>query len=167
VFNDKIAVVSSFGTEAAALLWLVSKVDPDIPVLFVDTGMHFSETLEYKARLTKLLGLTNIRTIYPSEDNVYIRDPDSNLHQTNDEACCDLRRVEPLKIALQPFAAWVNGRKGYQEGRAGLSPVEEEDGENQIQSAGNMDQVRDPECLQEKCFAASPPRRGIYAHLVR
>ena len=63
VGRDKLAVVSSFGTESAALLKIAADVDRAIPVVFLDTGWLFEETLAYRDTLTALLGLTDVRTI--------------------------------------------------------------------------------------------------------
>src|ERR1700754_2434503 len=70
VGRDKLAVVSSFGTESAALLKITADVDPAIPVVFLDTGWLFEETLTYRDTLTSLLGLKDVRTIHPLEKNL-------------------------------------------------------------------------------------------------
>ena len=57
-FKGRAAVVSSFGAESAILLHMVAAVDPSTPVIFLDTGKHFWETLHYRAKLIDLLGLT-------------------------------------------------------------------------------------------------------------
>ena len=65
LFRDRIALVSSFGAESAVLLHILSEVDRRVPVIFLDTGRLFAETLEYRTKLTNLLGLTDVRTITP------------------------------------------------------------------------------------------------------
>jgi len=113
------ALVSSFGTEAVVLLHMVSHVDRSTPVLFLDTGMHFAETLSYQQELTKRLKLTDVRVISPDREAVFARDPDGILHVMNPNACCQLRKVEPLEKALTGFDAWLTGRKRYQGGQRG------------------------------------------------
>jgi phosphoadenosine phosphosulfate reductase len=128
VGRDKLAVVSSFGTESAALLKIVADVDPAIPVVFLDTGWLFRETLDYRDQLTDLLGLRDVRTIKPLEAALRRDDPDSDLWSSNPDACCHLRKVEPLARALEPFAGWFNGRKRFQGGDRAAMAVVEADG---------------------------------------
>jgi phosphoadenosine phosphosulfate reductase len=128
VGRDKLAVVSSFGTESAALLKIVADVDPAIPVVFLDTGWLFQETLDYRDQLTQLLGLRDVRTIKPLEAALRRDDPDSDLWSSNPDACCHLRKVEPLARALEPFAGWFNGRKRFQGGDRAAMAVVEADG---------------------------------------
>ena len=68
VGRENLALVSSFGTESAALLKVMADVDPAIPVVFLDTGWLFQETLDYRDTLTRQLGLTDVRSIKPLED---------------------------------------------------------------------------------------------------
>ena len=126
--REHLAVVSSFGTESAALLKLVSEVDPAIPVLLVDTGWLFPETLAHRDALVAMLGLTDVRSIAPDPNKLEQRDPYADLWSTNPDACCALRKVEPLADTLAPFAAWLNGRKRYQGGQRTHIPVVEQDG---------------------------------------
>ena len=62
-FKPKIALSTSFGTGSAALLHMVAAIDPTTPVLFLETGFHFKETLTYKDELIKLLGLKDFRML--------------------------------------------------------------------------------------------------------
>jgi phosphoadenosine phosphosulfate reductase len=129
VGRDRLAAVSSFGTESAALLKVVADVDPAIAVVFLDTGWLFEETLNYRDELTKLLGLKDVRSIKPTESALQSEDPDRDLWFSNPDACCRIRKVEPLARALAPFAAWINGRKRFQGGMRADLPVVEVDGE--------------------------------------
>jgi phosphoadenosine phosphosulfate reductase len=128
VGRDKLALVSSFGTESAALLKVMADVDPSIPVIFLDTGWLFEETLAYRDTLTKTLGLTDVRSIKPLEETLTREDPDRELWFSNPDACCRIRKVEPLVRALKPFTAWINGRKKFQGGARAEIPVVEQDG---------------------------------------
>lgn len=109
-----LAVVSSFGAESAVLLHLVAAVDPGVPVIFLDTGKHFDETLAYRDTLVARLGLTNLVTVAPDPD-VLVRRDDAGLRWSFDpDGCCDIRKVEPLARALAPFDASITGRKSFQ-----------------------------------------------------
>ena len=110
----RIAVVSSFGADSAVLLSLVAEVDPSTPVLFVDTRQHFPETLAYRDRLSRTLGLTDVRSIGPTDAALADTDPTAELWQYDPDACCSLRKVTPLDRALAPFDAWISGRKRHQ-----------------------------------------------------
>ncbi|MBK8175350.1 MAG: phosphoadenylyl-sulfate reductase [Rhodospirillales bacterium] len=124
-FAGRIALVSSFGAEAAVLLHLVATIAPSTPVIFLNTGKLFGETLRYCQRLTNLLGLTDVRGVKPDEDKIAAFDPDGVLWYGNPDMCCYLRKVEPLDHALKGFDAWITGRKGFHGGkRANLPRIE-------------------------------------------
>lgn len=128
VGREHLALVSSFGTESAALLKVMAEVDPAIPVIFLDTGWLFEETLTYRDTLIARLGLRNVRSIKPLEQTLSREDPDRSLWFSDPDACCRIRKVEPLSRALAPFQAWINGRKRFQGGVRADIPVVEEDG---------------------------------------
>jgi phosphoadenosine phosphosulfate reductase len=125
VGRDKLALVSSFGTESAVLLKFTADADPAIPIVFLDTGWLFEETLAYRDTLTNLLGLRDVRSIKPDELALSREDKDRELWLTDPDACCRIRKVEPLARALSSFDGWLNGRKRFQGGdRADLAVVE-------------------------------------------
>ena len=128
VGREHLALVSSFGTESAALLKVMADVDPAIPVIFLDTGWLFEETLAYRDTLIATLGLRDVRSIKPSEEALSREDPDRELWFSDPDACCRIRKVEPLARALAPFSAWINGRKRFQGGLRAAIPVVEQDG---------------------------------------
>jgi phosphoadenosine phosphosulfate reductase len=128
VGRDRLAVVSSFGTESAALLKVMADVDPAIPVIFLDTGWLFEETLAHRDALIARLGLRDVRSIKPLEQTLSRDDPDRDLWFSDPDACCRLRKVEPLARALAPFGAWINGRKRFQGGARAAIAVVEDDG---------------------------------------
>jgi phosphoadenosine phosphosulfate reductase len=128
VGRERLALVSSFGTESAALLKVMADVDPAIPVIFLDTGWLFEETLAYRDTLIATLGLRDVRSIKPLEETLRRQDPDRELWFSDPDACCFIRKVEPLKRALAPFSAWINGRKRFQGGLRAAIPVVEDDG---------------------------------------
>jgi phosphoadenosine phosphosulfate reductase len=124
-FAGKIALVSSFGTESAILLHMVAEVDKAIPVVFLETGKLFAETLEYRDTLIARLGLTNVRNIRPSGAQLAAYDPDGRLWSKDPDLCCAIRKTNPLDTALEGFEAWITGRKRSQGGtRAKLEMLE-------------------------------------------
>lgn len=128
MFARRIAVVSSFGAESAVLLHLVAGLDRATPVLFVDTGRHFPETLAYRDRLVAEFGLTGVRSVGPAPHKVAALDPDSSRATWDPDGCCAFRKVAPLERALVPFSAWITGRKRYQSAIRAELPVFEIDG---------------------------------------
>jgi phosphoadenosine phosphosulfate reductase len=110
----RVALVSSFGAESVVLLHLVSIIAPETPVLFVDTRMLFAETLDYQREVAEKLNLCDLRTIRANPNRVAFEDPDGTLHQFSTDACCGVRKVEPLERALAEFDGWITGRKRFQ-----------------------------------------------------
>ena len=137
-FGDRLALVSSFGAESAVLLHLAAQLKPDIPVLFLDTGMLFGQTLDYRKGLVKSLGLTDVRDLRPHYADLAAVDPDAKLHQTDTDACCNVRKVVPLDRALQDFDAWITGRKRFHGGdRISMRVVEEGEGKVKFNPLAN------------------------------
>lgn len=128
----QVAVLSSFGAESALLLAVVAEAAPDTPVLFLQTGKHFPETLAYRAELARFLGLTNVRDIKPSPSAVAERDPTGELWAFDPDACCKLRKVEPLDTATLPYAALVTGRKRVQASTRMALPIVEVKDDGQV-----------------------------------
>ncbi len=124
-FEGRTALVSSFGAESAVLLHMVAAIDPTTPILFLNTGKLFGETLRYRDRLQDVLGLTGIRTLGPHPADRQRLDAEGTLWSRNTDACCDFRKVIPVKRALEGFSAQITGRKRFQTGaRADMKPVE-------------------------------------------
>lgn len=132
-YEGRVALVSSFGAEAAVLLHMLSEIDRDVPVIMLDTLLLFPETLAYQGELSARLGLRDVRIIRPDER----ADPDRSLHRSDSAACCALRKVAPLAPALEGIEAVLTGRKRFQtaaraqietfetdaEGRLKISPL--------------------------------------------
>ncbi|MCX9147100.1 phosphoadenylyl-sulfate reductase [Erythrobacter sp. WG] len=117
VIRDRLAgeltVVSSFGAESAVLLHLVASVDRSVPVLFLDTGKHFAETLAYRDELVTLLGL-DLVVLRPDPDDLAKRDETGLRWSYDPDGCCEIRKVKPLAKALARFDASFTGRKAFQ-----------------------------------------------------
>jgi phosphoadenosine phosphosulfate reductase len=126
--GERLALVSSFGAESAVLLHLASRVKADIPVLVLDTGMLFGQTLDYRRNLATRLGLTDVRDLRPLYNDLATADPEARLWQTDTDACCNVRKVLPLDRALSDFDAWLTGRKRFHGGDRLSLPVVEQAG---------------------------------------
>ena len=122
--NANVCFTSSFQAEDMAVLHLLRKRIPDVPVLFLDTGYHFTQTYQYRDRLAQewSLNLVNIlpaRTVPEQESEFGV------LYRTEPTRCCQLRKVEPLLGALEPFDIWFTGlRREQSPTRKNLKKVE-------------------------------------------
>ncbi|HQT79007.1 MAG TPA: phosphoadenylyl-sulfate reductase, partial [Rhodopila sp.] len=119
-------------TDSAALLHLVASIDAATPVIFLNTGKLFAETLRYQQDLTRRLGMADIRVVHPSPRALAASDPDGTLWDSNPDLCCWHRKVEPLDGALDGFAAWITGRKRFQGGLRATLPRVEQDVDGRI-----------------------------------
>ena len=129
LFPGRIALVSSFGADAAALLHMVSLIDKATPVIFVDTGQHFPETLAYRDELCAQLGLANVTSATPEAETLAAEDPEKWLFSSDPDRCCEIRKVRPLAAAMEGFDAWITGRKGFQSAARATLPLFEAEGE--------------------------------------
>ena len=156
VLPGRVATVSSFGAESAVLLSVIAAIDRTAPVVFLDTGKHFAETLAYRDALTEHLGLLDVRTVSPDRAALADRDPAAALWQFDTDACCALRKVEPLDEALSGFEGWVSGRKRHQAStRTTLPFVEVEQGRLKLNPIADWDGPR---------IQAEFARRALPAH---
>ncbi len=123
-----VAMVSSFGADSVVLLHMISEIDRATPILFIDTEMLFEATLTYQREVADSLGLSDVRVIKPKRAALLERDVDGILHHFDADACCALRKSEPLERALEGFGGWITGRKRIHGGtRASLPLFERSD----------------------------------------
>ncbi len=121
----QVALVSSFGADSAVLLHMVSQICRDVPVLFVETGWLFAETLSYADDLAAHLRLSDVRWLKPDAAFLDAQDPKRLRWSYDPDGCCNLRKVQPLDLALGGFDLWISGRKSHQNrARATLSLFE-------------------------------------------
>src|SRR5712691_7624266 len=110
-------ITCSFQAEDVVVLHMLREIKPDIPVLFLDTVHHFSQTYAYRDELTRTwnLNLVNLRAAEPSP----------GLWQQSTDACCAKHKVEPLFSALEQYDVWFTGlRRQQSPSRANLGEVE-------------------------------------------
>lgn len=122
--NARVCLTSSFQAEDMAVLHLLRKRISDVPVLFLETGYHFKETYAYRDRMTRewslnLVNVLPVETVPEQEAGLGI------LYRTDPTRCCQLRKVEPLMRALEPFDLWFTGlRREQSPTRKNLKKVE-------------------------------------------
>jgi phosphoadenosine phosphosulfate reductase len=118
-------ITASFQAECVALLHMVLNRQPRIPVLFLDTGYHFSETLSYRDQMAAAwnLNLVNLlpKLTVPEQESRF-----GILHQLAPDRCCGMRKVEPLFAALESYDTWFTGlRREQSKSRATLQPLDD------------------------------------------
>ena len=156
-FGDRLALVSSFGAESAVLLHLAAQLKPDIPVLFLDTGMLFGQTLDYRRNLAAKLGLTDVRDLRPAFQDLATADPEAKLYKTDTDACCHVRKVLPLDRAIEGFDAWLTGRKRFHGGdRMSLPVVEQAEGKVKFNPLANWGKAELDAYMAEHNLPAHP-----------
>ncbi|MGB7135104.1 MAG: phosphoadenylyl-sulfate reductase, partial [Acidobacteriaceae bacterium] len=113
-------VTSSFQAEDVVLLHMVRAILPRVPVLFLETGYHFPETLAYRDGIAADWDL-NLINIVPAQSIAEQESQFGILHQSAPDRCCALRKVGPLFEALAPYRIWVTGlRRQQSKSRANL-----------------------------------------------
>lgn len=113
VERQKICITCSFQAEGMIVLHFLRKIIPEIPVLFLDTGYHFAQTYEYRDRIAqewqlRLINVLPRLSVAQQESQLGI------LYQSNPTECCQLRKVEPLMQALEPYEVWFTGLRREQ-----------------------------------------------------
>src|SRR5467141_2614508 len=122
--NARTCLTSSFQAEDMAVLNLLRKRIPDVPVLFLDTGYHFPQTHDYRDRLAKEWSL-NLVNVLPAQTVEEQESAFGILNRSEPTRCCQLRKVEPLLGALEPFDIWFTGlRREQSPTRKNLKKVE-------------------------------------------
>lgn len=165
-FPGGIAQLSSFGAEAAVGLHALAQASPDTPVLFLDTGQHFLQTLGYRDQLAQRLGLTDVKIVLPDPGERAAEDSRDDLWRTNPDGCCDLRKVRPLARAAAPYQALITGRKRYQGGeRARLAAFEVLDGQVRVNPLANLDADRIEAWFQAHDLPRHPLAEQGYASI--
>jgi phosphoadenosine phosphosulfate reductase len=151
------AIVSSFGAESAVLLHLIGSIDPDVPVIFLETGKHFPETLAYRDTLIEKIGLTGVRNVMPDAATLARKDETGLRWSYDPDGCCEIRKVIPLKAALAPFDAQFTGRKAFQSAtRAALPRFEVEEGRLKVNPLADWDKPRIEAYMVEHALPAHP-----------
>src|SRR5262249_52620828 len=102
-----IALASAFQAEGTCVMHMATRIVPDVPVLFLDTGFHFAETLAFKRELTQMLELNvvDLRGAYTPETQQEVFGP--RLYERAPERCCEINKVEPMLEALRGREGWI------------------------------------------------------------
>src|SRR5258707_1770438 len=122
--STRMCITSSFQAEDMIVTEFLRERVPDLPVLFLDTGYHFPQTYEYRDRITRQWSL-NLVNVLPAQTVAEQESAFGTLHRGEPTRCCQLRKVEPLMRALEPFDVWFTGlRREQSPTRKNLKKVE-------------------------------------------
>ena len=124
-FRPKVVASSSFQTQSVPLLHLISRVCPEMPVVFIDTGFHFPETLTFRDELQARYGL-NIVIVRPAiEKSQLLEKHGEGLYRRDPDLCCYINKVEPMQRAISERQGWISGiRRDQTAHRQGLHVLE-------------------------------------------
>ena len=122
-FGERLLFTSSFGAGSGVLLHMWSEVARELPVIFLDTGFLFPETLEYRDRLIDLLRL-NVDVVRPRVGREeFLRENGANVYEFNPDFCCEHNKVEPLAPHLARSSAWISGLRRDQSRERSTTPI--------------------------------------------
>lgn len=131
-YGPNIAASSSFQTQSIALLHLIAQVCPEMPVIFLDTGFHFPETLAFREELRKRFALNIVDTQPAIEKSELFRRHGEGLYRQDPDLCCYINKVEPMQRTLKGFDAWMSGVRRDQTRQRRALPVLEKQADGKI-----------------------------------
>lgn len=123
--KEGVCLTSSFQTEDMIVLHMLREHLPRVPVIFLETGYHFSALTEYRDHIARdwnlnLINALPVTTLQEHEAQFGL------LHVINPTQCCQIRKVEPLMRSLEPYQWWFTGlRREQSPTRANLRKVED------------------------------------------
>jgi len=123
---ERVAVASSFQAEGTCVMDMAVAIRPDIPVLFLETGFHFAETLAFKEQLTERLGLNVIELIGDHTVESQAEEFGERLYESDPATCCDLNKVVPFTRALHQRDAWVTALRRDSSPTRAATPILEQ-----------------------------------------
>jgi phosphoadenosine phosphosulfate reductase len=129
-FGEKTLFTSSFGAGSGVLLHLWSRVARELPVVFIDTGFLFEETLRYRDELVAQLGLSLLVVRPETSRDAFMAAHGDDIQRRDSNFCCGKNKVEPIAPLKRDAAAWVSGiRRDQSAERAGVPILLAVDGE--------------------------------------
>ncbi|HEX6231201.1 MAG TPA: phosphoadenylyl-sulfate reductase [Actinomycetota bacterium] len=104
---ERVAIASAFQAEGTCVMHMATEIRPDVPVLFLETGFHFAETMAFKAQLTDLLGLNVVDLIGEYDNRTQEEAFGPRLYERDPARCCEINKVRPMFEALRSLDAWI------------------------------------------------------------
>lgn len=121
-FGPTIAATSSFQTQSVPLLYMIAQATPQLPILFLDTGFHFPETLAFRDRLMAEWQL-NVQVLKPKVGYEGFRRQYGDLFRSDPDMCCYINKVEPLQEARRHLSGWIAGIRRDQTPQRRHTPI--------------------------------------------
>lgn len=120
-----IAASSSFQTQGVPLLHMISRIQPSLPIIFLDTGYHFPETLVFRDQLVNDWKL-NLRVVRAAMSrHEFVRRYGGELFRRDPDQCCYINKVEPMQRAIAGLRGWISGiRRDESQARASIRTIE-------------------------------------------
>lgn len=127
-WGEDLLFTSSFGAQSIVMLHLWSRVAKGLPVIVLDTGFLFPETLAYRDRVVEQLGIT-VKTIHPDIANAdFVARYGTDIQKKDPDFCCGLNKVAPLAPYKEKAKAWVSGLRRDQSKTREAVQILEQDG---------------------------------------
>lgn len=104
---ERVAIASAFQADGTVVMHLATRIRPDIPILFLETGYQFAETLAFKERLAERLGLSVVDLVGELTVEQQATELGPRLYERDPERCCELNKVRPMYEALRGLDAWI------------------------------------------------------------
>jgi phosphoadenosine phosphosulfate reductase len=125
-FASEAILTCSFQHDGVVLAHMLRQIAPQVPVVFINTGFHFAETLAYRDRIVRDFPIEHFVELEPTMPRAeFARTHGLDLYARDPDLCCQINKIEPLRRFLPTVRAWVNGRRRDQSaGRGSLRVVE-------------------------------------------
>jgi len=124
--GKRLFTTSSFQSHSLVLLHILSRIDNTIPVVFINTGYHFPETVEFRDRIVNLFGIKNLVDLKPDTPKFMQKDPEGRLLFTSDpDHCCYVNKTQPVDSLLIRNDIWINGVRADQSATRKAMKVEQ------------------------------------------
>ena len=125
-FAPDVMLTCSFQHDGSVLAHMLNAIAPEAPIVFINTGFHFPETLAYRDEIVRRFGLrlVELEPIMPRPE--FAERYGLDLYARNPDLCCHINKVEPLKRYLPNMRAWINGRRRDQASTRTAIPIVEE-----------------------------------------
>lgn len=120
---ERIAIASAFQAEGTCVMHMANSSRPDVPVLFLETGFHFAETLAFKALLAQRLRLNVVDLVGPYSVESQTAELGPRLYERDPERCCDINKVRPMLEALRGLDAWITAFRRDSSPTRAASPI--------------------------------------------
>ena len=123
---DRVAVASAFQAEGTCVMHMATRIRPDLPILFLETGFHFRETLQFKDDLRDRLRLKVVELRGEHTPESQARELGDRLYERDPNRCCDINKVRPFTTALHEQDMWMTGLRRDSSPSRATTPIVEQ-----------------------------------------